>query len=185
MSALELETEMLEVVQLDPSGPHVVAIGGGHGLAQALVGIQSYASRIDAIVTVADDGGSSGKLRREMGVPPPGDIRNNIAALADDEGLLTRLFQYRFVSGDLAGHAFGNLFIAALAATVQEQSGNQHNSLAEALIEIDTKTQVEIEIELDSRRQISRKIESRNTQIEIERTGVQYGISTEIDVHLQ
>lgn len=96
-------------------GPKVVAIGGGTGLPSVLRGLKPYTSNITAVVTVADDGGSSGRLRREMGILPPGDLRNNIAALADDESLMTRLFQYRFDNGDLGGHAFGNLFITALA----------------------------------------------------------------------
>ncbi|MBL8165868.1 MAG: YvcK family protein [Anaerolineae bacterium] len=96
-------------------GPRVVAIGGGTGLPSVLRGLKQFTSNITAIVTVADDGGSSGRLRRELGVLPPGDLRNNIAALADDESLMTRLFQYRFDTGDLGGHAFGNLFITALA----------------------------------------------------------------------
>jgi len=96
-------------------GIQVVAIGGGTGLPSVLRGLKPYTRNITAIVTVADDGGSSGRLRRELGVLPPGDLRNNIAALADDESLMTKLFQYRFKNGDLGGHAFGNLFIAALA----------------------------------------------------------------------
>ena len=118
-------------------GIRFVAIGGGTGLPASLRGMKRYTNNITAIVTVADDGGSSGKLRREMGVPPPGDLRNNIAALADDNSLLTRLFQYRFESGELAGHAFGNLFIAALADIVQSQGNPEHNSLAEALVEVE------------------------------------------------
>ena len=114
-------------------GQNVVAIGGGTGLPSVLRGLKSMTSNITAIVTVADDGGSSGKLRREMGVLPPGDLRNNIAALADDESLMTRLFQYRFQSGDLEGHSFGNLLIAALAAVVEED--HQGSSIAEALVE--------------------------------------------------
>jgi uncharacterized cofD-like protein len=96
-------------------GVKVVAIGGGTGLPSVLRGLKAYTSHITAIVTVADDGGSSGRLRRDLGVLPPGDIRNNIVALADDESLMAQLFQYRFSEGDLDGHAFGNLFIAALA----------------------------------------------------------------------
>ncbi|MBL8155170.1 MAG: YvcK family protein [Anaerolineae bacterium] len=96
-------------------GLRVVAIGGGTGLPSVLRGMKQFTSNITAIVTVADDGGSSGRLRRELGVLPPGDLRNNIAALADDEHLMTRLFQYRFDAGDLDGHAFGNLFITALS----------------------------------------------------------------------
>ncbi len=97
-------------------GPKVVAIGGGHGLSVLLRGLKRYTSNITAIVTVADDGGSSGRLRRELGVLPPGDLRNCIAALADDEALMTQLFQYRFGNGaGLDGHSFGNLFITAMA----------------------------------------------------------------------
>ncbi len=96
-------------------GLKVVAIGGGTGLPAVLRGLKPHTDNITAVVTVADDGGSSGRLRRDLGVLPPGDLRNNIAALADDESLMTKLFQYRFAEGDLSGHAFGNLFIAALA----------------------------------------------------------------------
>ena len=96
-------------------GVRVVVIGGGTGLPSVLRGLKAYTSNITAVVTVADDGGSSGRLRRDLGVLPPGDIRNNIVALADDESLMTKLFQYRFDVGDLGGHSFGNLFIAALA----------------------------------------------------------------------
>jgi uncharacterized cofD-like protein len=98
-------------------GPKVVAIGGGTGLSTLLSGLKHHTSNITAIVTVADDGGSSGRLRREMGVLPPGDFRNCLAALADDEALTTQLFQYRFspAQKDLDGHALGNLFITAMA----------------------------------------------------------------------
>jgi len=97
-------------------GPKVVVIGGGTGLSTLLRGLKEYTTNITAIVTVADDGGSSGRLRRELGVLPPGDFRNCIAALADAESLTTQLFQYRFSEGDsLDGHNFGNLFIAAMA----------------------------------------------------------------------
>jgi len=98
-------------------GPKIVAIGGGTGLSTLLRGLKHYSSNITAVVTVADDGGSSGRLRREMGVLPPGDIRNCLTALASEEQLLTELFQYRFESGDgLSGHSFGNLFLTALTA---------------------------------------------------------------------
>ncbi len=97
-------------------GPRVVAIGGGHGLAALLSGLKHHTSNITAIVTVADDGGSSGRLRREMGMLPPGDFRMCISALADEESLVTQLMQYRFGgNSDLRGHSFGNLFIAAMA----------------------------------------------------------------------
>lgn len=106
-------------------GPRIVAIGGGTGMPSLLRGLTHYTNNITAIVTVADDGGSSGRLRRELGVLPPGDFRNNIAALARDEALMTQLLQYRFSGSDsddgqqsrqshLQGHAFGNLLLAAL-----------------------------------------------------------------------
>ena len=98
-------------------GAKIVAIGGGTGLSMLLKGIQKYTNNITAVVTVGDDGGSSGRLREEMGILPPGDIRNCIAALADDEDLITKLFQYRFKTGEgLEGHSFGNLFLTALCA---------------------------------------------------------------------
>jgi uncharacterized cofD-like protein len=97
-------------------GAKIVALGGGTGLSTLLRGLKNYSSNITAIVTVADDGGSSGRLRREIGVLPPGDIRNCLAALADEEKLLTELFQYRFQAGDgLNGHSFGNLFLTAMS----------------------------------------------------------------------
>lgn len=97
-------------------GLKVVAIGGGTGLPAVLRGLKAHTSNITAVVTVADDGGSSGQLRRALGVLPPGDLRSNVVALADDESLMAQLFQYRFNhAGGLGGHSFGNLFIAALA----------------------------------------------------------------------
>jgi uncharacterized cofD-like protein len=96
-------------------GPKIVVIGGGTGLSTLLRGLKEYTGNITAIVSIADDGGSSGRLQRELGVLPPGDIRKNIAALADAEPLMSRLFEYRFSEGEgLEGHAFGNLFIAAM-----------------------------------------------------------------------
>ena len=97
-------------------GPKIVALGGGTGLSTLLRGLKQYSANITAIVTVADDGGSSGRLRREIGVLPPGDIRNCLTALADEEMLLTELFKYRFQAGDgLTGHSFGNLFLTAMS----------------------------------------------------------------------
>ncbi|MGB5969256.1 MAG: gluconeogenesis factor YvcK family protein, partial [Spirulinaceae cyanobacterium] len=97
-------------------GAKIVTVGGGTGLSTLLRGLKEYSANITAIVTVADDGGSSGRLRREIGVLPPGDIRNCVAALADEEKLLTELFQYRFQAGDgLTGHSFGNLFLTAMS----------------------------------------------------------------------
>ena len=107
-------------------GPRIVAIGGGTGMPQLLRGLRAHTENIVAIVTVADDGGSSGRLRRQMGMLPPGDFRNNIAALSEAEDLMARVFQYRFAeddfhiapgeAGTLAGHSFGNLFIATMTA---------------------------------------------------------------------
>ena len=96
-------------------GPKIVVIGGGTGLSTLLRGLKEYTGNISAIVSIADDGGSSGRLQRELGVLPPGDIRKNIAALADAEPLMSQLFEYRFSEGEgLEGHSFGNLFIAAM-----------------------------------------------------------------------
>lgn len=98
-------------------GPKVVVIGGGHGLSNLLRGLKGFTNNITAIVTVGDDGGSSGRLRQELGVLPPGDIRNCITALADEDKLVTDLFKYRFEQGDgLEGHSFGNLFLTAVCA---------------------------------------------------------------------
>ncbi|MGB1627318.1 MAG: gluconeogenesis factor YvcK family protein, partial [Miltoncostaeaceae bacterium] len=97
------------------SRPHVAALGGGTGLSSLLRGLKAHDLDISAIVGVADDGGSSGRLRRELGILPPGDIRNVLVALAEDESLMGRLFQYRFADGDLSGHPFGNLILAALS----------------------------------------------------------------------
>jgi len=97
-------------------GLKVAVIGGGHGLSALLRGLKEYTHNITAIVTVADDGGSSGSLRRNMGILPPGDIRSCLAALSSDEALLSQIFQYRFKSGaGLEGHSLGNLFISAMA----------------------------------------------------------------------
>lgn len=96
-------------------GPRIVAVGGGTGLSMLLSGIKNITNNITAIVTVGDDGGSSGKLRESLGILPPGDIRHCITALADDEDLVNKLFKYRFDDGKcLEGHSFGNLFITAL-----------------------------------------------------------------------
>lgn len=94
--------------------PRVVAIGGGTGLSTILRGLKRYTKNLTAIVTVGDDGGSSGMLRHDLGILPPGDIRNCILALADEETIMQKLFNYRFHDGALAGHNFGNLFLAAM-----------------------------------------------------------------------
>lgn len=96
-------------------GLRIVTIGGGTGLSTMLRGLKEYTSNITAIVTVADDGGSSGRIRDDLGILPPGDVRNTLVALADTEPLMEELFQYRFNWGEgLKGHSFGNLFIAAM-----------------------------------------------------------------------
>ncbi|MFZ0491812.1 MAG: uridine diphosphate-N-acetylglucosamine-binding protein YvcK [Acidimicrobiia bacterium] len=109
----------LPEVALDPlgvemDGPRVVAIGGGHGLAQVLEAVQLYAGDISAIVTVADDGGSSGRLTSTLEIPPPGDIRMCLMALSPEPSVWRELFAYRFASTDIAGHSLGNLMLAAM-----------------------------------------------------------------------
>ena len=94
--------------------PHIVAIGGGHGLSAMLRGLKRYTKFITAIVTVADDGGGSGMLREDLGMLPPGDIRNCIMSLANTEPTMQKLLNYRFTEGSLAGQSFGNLFLAAM-----------------------------------------------------------------------
>jgi uncharacterized cofD-like protein len=110
-------------------GPRFVTIGGGHGLATLLRGLKAFTRNLTAVVTVADDGGSSGRLRESFGILPPGDIRNCLAALSNDEQMLTQLFQFRFSgAGNLDGHSFGNLFITALA----ELTGSFESAIAES-----------------------------------------------------
>ncbi|MBW8009710.1 MAG: YvcK family protein [Chloroflexi bacterium] len=111
-------------------GPRIVAIGGGHGLSILLRGLKEFTHNLTAVVTVADDGGSSGRLRDSLGILPPGDIRNCLAALSNDEALITQLFQYRFANGGggLDGHSFGNLFISALS----EITGSFEDAVAES-----------------------------------------------------
>ena len=110
-------------------GPRVAAIGGGHGLSTLLRGLKEHTRNITAVVTVADDGGSSGRLRESLGILPPGDIRNCLAALSNDEDLLTQLFQYRFSGApELEGHSFGNLFITALS----DLTGSFEQAIAES-----------------------------------------------------
>ncbi len=109
-------------------GPRVVAIGGGHGLASTLRAARSYAGELTAIVSVADDGGSSGRLRQGLGIPAPGDLRKCLVALADPGSLWARTFEHRFEAGELEGHAVGNLIIAGLAAV----TGDHLRALDEA-----------------------------------------------------
>lgn len=101
----------------DGARPRVVAIGGGHGLANALRAATAYAGDLTAIVTVADDGGSSGRLRRDLGILPPGDLRRALSAMAEESAVWPRAFEHRFDDGDLSGHPLGNLVLAALFET--------------------------------------------------------------------
>jgi uncharacterized cofD-like protein len=94
--------------------PRIVCLGGGTGLSVVLRGLKGLGVQPTAIVTLTDDGGSSGRLRRDLGMPPPGDVRNCLVALADDESVLAEVFQHRFDRGDLEGHSLGNLVLAAL-----------------------------------------------------------------------
>ena len=110
-------------------GPNVAVVGGGHGLSVLLRGMKELTSNVTAVVTVADDGGSSGRLREDFGIVPPGDLRNCLVALADTEPLMEKLFQYRFKGkSELAGHSFGNLFIAAM----NEVTGDIEQALKES-----------------------------------------------------
>ncbi|MCB1247318.1 MAG: uridine diphosphate-N-acetylglucosamine-binding protein YvcK [Acidimicrobiia bacterium] len=106
---------LLQTLTIDGGGPRVVAIGGGHGMSNALRAALTYAGRVDAVVTVADDGGSSGRLIRQMDIPPPGDLRKCLLALTPDGSVWRNLFEYRFEESDVAGHSLGNLLLAALA----------------------------------------------------------------------
>lgn len=109
-------------------GPRLVAIGGGTGMSTLLRGLKGYTSNLAAVVTVADDGGSSGRLREEYRILPPGDFRQCLVALADAEPLVKQLFNHRFQEGSLDGHSFGNLFIMAMA----EVTGNFEHALRES-----------------------------------------------------
>lgn len=110
------------------SGPHLVALGGGHGLAASLRALRRLSEDVTAVVSVADDGGSSGRLREQLGIVPPGDMRKCLVALAAPDSMLALAFEHRFEGGDLAGHALGNLVIAGLVAT----SGGLQPALDEA-----------------------------------------------------
>lgn len=133
------ETETaLEPLLLDPDGPAVVAIGGGHGQAAALEAIQTYAGSISALVSVADDGGSSGRLTSQ-GLPPPGDIRRCLLALTPEPSLWSELFAHRFDTGDVSDHSLGNLILVALTdlfgdfPTAVDTAGRMLGSLGEVV----------------------------------------------------
>jgi uncharacterized cofD-like protein len=120
--------EIIHAFRLRGRGPRIVAIGGGTGLSSLLRGLKTYTSNLSVIVTVADDGGSSGRLRDEYRILPPGDFRQCLIALADAEPLMKQLFDHRFKEGSLDGHSFGNLFIMAMA----DVTGNFEHALREA-----------------------------------------------------
>jgi uncharacterized cofD-like protein len=120
--------EIIHAFRLRGRGPRIVAIGGGTGLSSLLRGLKTYTSNLSVIVTVADDGGSSGRLRDEYRILPPGDFRQCLIALADAEPLMKQLFDHRFKEGSLNGHAFGNLFIMAMA----DVTGNFEQALRES-----------------------------------------------------
>lgn len=128
----------LEPLLLDPTGPAVVAIGGGHGQASALEAIQTYAGSISALVTVADNGGSSGRLT-EFGIPPPGDIRRCLLALTPDPSLWSELFAHRFEGGDVSDHSLGNLILTALTdlfgdfSTAVDTAGRMLGTIGEVI----------------------------------------------------
>jgi uncharacterized cofD-like protein len=120
--------DVIHAFRLKGRGPRIVAIGGGTGLSTLLRGLKTYTSNLSAIVTVADDGGSSGRLRDEYRILPPGDFRQCLVALADAEPLMKQLFDHRFKEGSLNGHSFGNLFIMAMA----DVTGNFEHALRES-----------------------------------------------------
>lgn len=111
---MTMQQENIRLYQPKKREPRIAAIGGGHGLSAMLRGLKRYTKHITAIVTVADDGGGSGMLREDLGMLPPGDIRNCIMALANTEPTMERLLNYRFTEGSLSGQSFGNLFLAAM-----------------------------------------------------------------------
>ena len=110
----QVQTE-LSLSTLSEEGPHVVALGGGHGLSKVLEAVQQYAGKITAVVTATDDGGSSGRIIGDIKIPPPGDIRRCLLAMSSNPTIFGELFGHRFDSADVAGHSLGNLMLAALA----------------------------------------------------------------------
>ena len=120
--------DMIHAFRVRVRGPRIVAIGGGTGLSALLRGLKTFTSNLSVIVTVADDGGSSGRLRDEYRILPPGDFRQCLIALADAEPLMKQLFEHRFKEGSLDGHSFGNLFIMAMA----DVTGNFERALRES-----------------------------------------------------
>lgn len=148
-------------------GPKIVVVGGGTGLAALLRGLKEYTSNLTAIVTVGDDGGSSGRLRKELGILPPGDVRNCLVALAEKEEIMEELFSYRFDSGTLAGHNLGNLFLAGLAGRFGDfQKGIEHVGKVFALkgeVYPSTMAQVTLEAYFEDGREINGETAIRTT----------------------
>ncbi|RNC28843.1 MAG: Gluconeogenesis factor [Candidatus Dichloromethanomonas elyunquensis] len=148
-------------------GPKIVVVGGGTGLSALLRGLKVYTSNLTAIVTVGDDGGSSGRLRRELGVLPPGDVRNCLVALADKEEIMEDLFSYRFENGTLEGHSLGNLFLAGLAGRFGDfQEGIEHIGKVFALrgeVYPSTLSQVTLEACFEDGRSINGETAIRST----------------------
>ncbi|HEX6127441.1 MAG TPA: gluconeogenesis factor YvcK family protein [Candidatus Limnocylindria bacterium] len=159
-------------------GPRIVAIGGGTGLSTLLRGLKGYSANITAIVAVADDGGSSGRLRQQLGIVPPGDIRNCIAALADAEPLMTQLMQYRFPPGSgLDDHAFGNLFIAAMTAVTGdfEEAVRESNRVLAVRGQVLPATSVPLNLRaiLASGRHLSGQVAISHAEEPIERVSIE------------
>ncbi len=154
-------------------GPKIVVVGGGTGLSALLKGLKEYTSNLTAIVTVGDDGGSSGRLRRELGILPPGDVRNCLVALAEKEDIMEDLFSYRFQNGTLAGHSLGNLFLAGLAGRFGDfQKGIEHVGKVFALkgeVYASTLSPVTLEAHFEDGRSINGETAIRNTPGKIKR----------------
>ncbi|WP_088227139.1 gluconeogenesis factor YvcK family protein [Desulfosporosinus sp. FKB] len=148
-------------------GPKIVVVGGGTGLSSLLRGLKHYTRNLTAIVTVSDDGGSSGRLREEMGIQPPGDVRNCLVALADTEDIMDTLFSYRFESGTLEGHSLGNLLLAGLTDTFGDfQKGIERVSKVFALrgkVFPSTLEQVELMADFEDGRHVRGETSVRET----------------------
>ncbi|AFM43420.1 hypothetical protein Desaci_4583 [Desulfosporosinus acidiphilus SJ4] len=148
-------------------GPKIVVVGGGTGLSSLLRGLKQYTRNLTAIVTVSDDGGSSGRLREELGIQPPGDVRNCLVALADTEDIMDTLFSYRFEGGTLNGHSLGNLLLAGLTDTFGDfQMGIEQVSKVFALrgkVFPSTLEQVELSADFEDGRHIEGETAIRET----------------------
>ncbi|EGW37104.1 gluconeogenesis factor YvcK family protein [Desulfosporosinus sp. OT] len=154
-------------------GPKIVVVGGGTGLSALLRGLKQYSCNLTAIVTVADDGGSSGKLRLEMGIQPPGDVRNCLVALADTEEIMDTLFSYRFESGTMEGHSLGNLLLAGLTDTFGDfQKGIEKISKVFAIrgkVFPSTLEQIVLKAEFEDGSQVEGETAVRDTEGKIHR----------------